>query len=211
MDCLLFDCDGTLVDSERLGNLGLVELFRELGVELDADALVARFRGWQLDNMLETISREEGVSIPGDFLPRYRQTVLELFERDLRPIEGVHAALSRLPHPKAVVSSGPLPKIVQALRCCDLSHYFGDNLISAYEVGLWKPDPGLYLHAARHMGVPASRCMVVEDSLLGVEAAFGAKMQCFYFNPREEPCELPGVVSFRRMEDLPQLVAQRSQ
>ena len=211
MDCLLFDCDGTLVDSERIGNLGLVVLFRELGVELDADELVARFRGWQLAKMLETISREEGVAIPGDFLPQYRKTVLEMFERDLRPIEGVHSALSRLPHPKAVVSSGPLPKIVQALRCCDLSQYFGENLISPSEVGIWKPDPGLYLHAARHMGVPASRCRVVEDSLLGVEAAVGAKMQCFFFNPREEPCALPGVVSFRRMEDLPRLIAQRSE
>ncbi|MCH2187679.1 haloacid dehalogenase, partial [Myxococcota bacterium] len=63
MDCLLFDCDGTLVDSERLGNLGLVVLFRELGVELDADELVARFRGWQLANMIEIISGEEGVAI----------------------------------------------------------------------------------------------------------------------------------------------------
>ncbi|MAJ60892.1 MAG: haloacid dehalogenase [bacterium TMED88] len=210
MDCLLFDCDGTLVDSERLGNVGLVVLFRELGVELDADELVARFRGWRLIKILEEIGREEGVAIPSDFLPKYRQAVLESFEQNLRPIEGVHSALDRLPHPKAVVSSGPLPKIVQALRCCDLSHYFGENLISAYEVGIWKPDPGLYLHAARHMSVPASRCGVVEDSLLGVEAAVGAEMQCFYFNPGEEACQLPGVMSFRRMVDLPQLVATHS-
>ncbi|MCH2187809.1 HAD-IA family hydrolase, partial [Myxococcota bacterium] len=147
--------------------------------------------------------------IPSDFLPRYRQIVLKSFEENLRPIEGVHTARSRLPHPKAVVSSGPLSKIVQALRCCDLSHYFGQNLISAYEVGIWKPDPGLYLHAARHMGVPASRCVVVEDSLLGVEAALAAEMQCFFFNPREESCAFPGLVSFKRMEDLPKLVAER--
>ena len=193
MDCLLFDCDGTLVDSERIGNLGLVVLFRELGVELDADELVARFRGWQLAKMLETISREEGVAIPGDFLPQYRKTVLEMFERDLRPIEGVHSALSRLPHPKAVVSSGPLPKIVQALRCCDLSHYFGENLISAYEVGIWKPDPGLYLHAARHMGVPASRCRVVEDSLLGVEAAVGARCNASFLTLAKNPARSPAL------------------
>jgi beta-phosphoglucomutase-like phosphatase (HAD superfamily) len=122
--CILFDCDGTLVDSERLCNIALVLKFRELRVELDADELVIRFRGWKLAKILDVLTAEHGVLLPDDFIASYRNLVSELFETDLKPIEGVHSALDDLDFPKAVVSSGPLPKIKQALRVCGLDRYF---------------------------------------------------------------------------------------
>lgn len=115
-DCLLFDCDGTLVDSERLCNIGLVRIFDRLGVVLDADELVNRFRGWKLAEILDALKLENSVVLPDDFVPRYREIVSQLFETELKPTEGVEQALANLPQPKAVVSSGPSHKIRQAFR-----------------------------------------------------------------------------------------------
>lgn len=201
--CLLFDNDGTLVDSERLCNVAMAIKFRELGIDLDADALVIRFRGWKLARILELLTQEHQVSLPTGFVENYRSLVSQLFESDLKPVDGIHAALDQLDHPMAVVSSGPRFKIKQALRACGLEKYFGDNLYSSYEVGIWKPDPGIYLHAARDMGFSVQDCVVIDDGPVGVEAGVGAGIRTLFYNRFDEPCEFPGVVSFGSMADLP--------
>ena len=143
--CLLFDCDGILVDSERLCNIGLVIKFREYNIELDADELVIKFRGWKLATILEALEQEFQLKLPEGFVDSYRAIVTNLFETDLKPIQYVDEALNNLDQPKAVVSSGPVHKIQQALRVCGLTKYFGSNIYSSYEVGIWKPDPGIYI------------------------------------------------------------------
>lgn len=204
--CLLFDCDGTLVDSERLGNVGLVRQFQHLGVTLDADELVNRFRGWKLANVLDALALEHSVTLAEDFVPAYRAVVRQLFEAELKPIKGIHQALTELPQPKAVVSSGPPEKIRQALKVCGLSEFFGDAIYSSYELGIWKPDPGIYAHAGASMGFAPAQCAVVDDSPVGVEAGYRAGMTTFFYNPLNEPCSFPGVIAFDRMVDLPGLI-----
>ncbi|WP_428241790.1 HAD-IA family hydrolase [Gynuella sp.] len=204
--CLLFDCDGTLVDSERLCNLGLVIQFQHLGVTLDVDELVVRYRGWKLDRTLATIAGQYGLTLDDDFIPSYRAVVADLFESELQPIDGIVATLEQLPYPKAVVSSGPPPKIAQSLRLCGLADYFGDNIFSSYELGIWKPDPGIYQAAARAMGHDIAECAVVDDSLVGVEAGYRAGARTFFFNRFDEPCEFDEVVSFDDMTLLPELI-----
>lgn len=207
--CLLFDCDGTLVDSERLGNIGLAIKFGELGVELDADVLVTRFRGWQLAKILEKLCVEHCLVLPDDFVETYRKIVAELFETQLVPIAGIASALEKLPYPKAVVSNGPVHKIKQALRVCGLAQYFEANIYSAYEVGIWKPDPGLYRHAATDMGFAAHDCIVIDDGPVGVEAGFKAGMKTLFYNRFDEPCCFPSVISFRSMSQLPDIILPR--
>ena len=167
--CLLFDCDGTLVDSERLCNVGLVRKFQQLDISLDADELVERFRGWKLARILADLEAEHGVALPTDFVPSYREIISQLFEAELKSVDGVEYALANLPQPKAVVSSGPQHKIRQALQICGLSKYFGVNLYSSYDVGIWKPEPGIYTEAAAGMGFDPRECAVIEDGLVGVE------------------------------------------
>lgn len=207
--CLLFDCDGTLVDSERLGNVGLVIKFKELGVELDADVLVTQFRGWQLAKILEKLCAEHGVVLPDDFVDTYRKIVAELFETQLVPIAGILSTLEKLPYPKAVVSNGPVHKIKQALRVCNLSQYFGANIYSAYEVGIWKPDPGLYQYAATDMGFAAHECIVIDDGPVGVEAGIKAGMKTLFYNRFDEPCYSPSVLSFDSMSQLPDIISSQ--
>ncbi|MFA0813593.1 HAD-IA family hydrolase [Microbulbifer epialgicus] len=204
--CLLFDNDGTLVDSEYLCNVGLVLMFRRYGVELDADELVIRFRGWKLASLLSILEQENQLKISQKFVKEYRKIVSELFDKELKPVEGVIDTLEALEGPKAVVSSGPMHKIKQALDVCGLTKYFGDNLFSSYDVGIWKPDPGIYLHAAKKMGYLPENCIVIDDGPVGVKAGFEAGMKTYFFNRFNEECDAEGVISFRAMVDLPKLV-----
>lgn len=203
--CILFDCDGTLVDSERLCNLALVQQFRSFGVNLDVEQLVIRFRGWKLAALLKELETEYALRLPDNFVPSYKKAVADLFEAELKPIEAIHPALDKLAHAKAVVSSGPVPKIRQALRICELSHYFGDNIYSSYDVGIWKPDPGIYLHAAKHMGYAVDECAVVDDGPVGVEAGCLAGIRTFFYNRFNEHCKFSEAISFQSMQDLPGL------
>jgi HAD superfamily hydrolase (TIGR01509 family) len=204
--CLLFDCDGTLVDSEWLCNLGLVIQFKQLGVSLDVDELVLRFRGWKLARILEVLSMENHLVLNDDFIPAYRAVIERLFVTDLKPINGVLEMLRNTPQIKAVVSSGPLNKMRQALDICGLSSYFGPHLYSSYEVGVWKPDPGIYQFAAQDMGFAVADCIVVEDGLLGVEAGVKAGVQTYFYNCLNETCPFEGVIHFNSMQALPELI-----
>jgi len=204
--CLLFDCDGTLVDSERLSSIGLVQKFTELGVHLDADELVFKFRGWKLALILENLATEHSIELPKDFVPSYRNIVAELFETELTPIEGIEYALKNIPYPKAVVSSGPMKKIQQALRVTELSKYFQNNLYSSYDIGIWKPNPEVFKYAARDMGFSEDQCAVIDDGPVGVEAGCGAGMKTYFYNRFNESCDFPSVVSFNSMRELPRIV-----
>ncbi|WP_444901644.1 HAD-IA family hydrolase [Microbulbifer sp. SSSA007] len=204
--CFLFDNDGTLVDSEYLCNIGLAKMFHRYAIKLDPEELVIRFRGWKLASILVILERENEVTLPDNFVDEYRSVVSDLFDRELKPVNGVINALEALNGPKAVVSSGPLSKIKHALKLCGLSHYFGDNLYSSYDVGIWKPDPGIYLHAAKEMGYTAEQCVVVDDGPVGVEAGSKAGMSTFFYNRYNEKCDIDGVISFTTMNSLPALI-----
>jgi len=110
--------------------------------------------------------------------------------------------------PKCIASSGPPLKIRQALQVSDLAPYFGDNLFSSYEVGSWKPEPGLFQYAANAMGFMPSQCVVIEDSEVGLEAAAAAGMKAFLYvrNGESSPNRVGNEMSFDDMFQLPQLL-----
>ncbi|MCR8923378.1 HAD-IA family hydrolase [Dasania sp. GY-MA-18] len=181
--CIIFDCDGTLVDSEYLCNLGLEIKLRDYGVESSAIDLMKRFRGGKLATILEAIESEHQIKLKEDFVSSYRSLVDELFEKDLKPCEGVNTALTEIELPKCVASSGPLEKINKALSISGLSKYFNGKIFSSYVVGSWKPDPGIFLHAAKEMGFQPKECAVVEDSQAGISAAKSAGMRPILYDP----------------------------
>lgn len=205
---LIFDCDGTLVDSELLCHQGLAHELTALGVYEDASLMVHRFRGWKLAAIFEQIELKHNVKLPSNFEPIYRKTVAELFGSELKPIAGTHEALSRLPRAKCVASSGPMHKIVQALEVTNLRHFFGNHLFSAYDIGSWKPEPGLFLHAADQMGFAPDDCIVIEDSLVGIQAARAAGMRAIFFNPHQiHSPTLDRVAQIQEMSQLAQLLS----
>ena len=139
-----------------------------------------------------------------------RSATAVAFEADLSAIEGIHAALAAITIPVCVVSNGPMSKLTHTLGLTKLFDRFEGRIFSAYDVGCWKPDPGLFLHAARMMGVDPSRCVVVEDSLSGVRGAKAAGMRVLGFAGGDARAELElraeGACVFHRMNELPALL-----
>ena len=204
IQCLIFDLDGTLVDSEGLCNQAFLDLLPALGDSVHS--LVQRYRGVKMANILADLERRLQTTLPADFESRYRQHVSTLFAAHLKPMPGVFQMLSALPHRYCIASSGPMPKIRQSLQVSGLARYFDENVFSSYEVKSWKPDPGLFLHAAGTMGVPPEHCVVVEDSDVGIAAGVAAGMRTLRYAPAPVSGAPPADGSFSDMLALTRLL-----
>jgi beta-phosphoglucomutase-like phosphatase (HAD superfamily) len=123
-------------------------------------------------------------------------------------MSGVLDMLEATNFPKCIASSGPPLKIRQSLRISGLAPYFGDSLFSSYEVGSWKPEPGLFQYAANAMGFLPSQCVVVEDSEVGIQAAAAAGMKAFHYLRNGEISSCRDGVPFDDMSQLPKLLYQ---
>jgi HAD superfamily hydrolase (TIGR01509 family) len=203
-EAIIFDSDGTLVDSETLGNQVIVEYVAEFGLTIPVAEAVALFRGRKMADTLALIEQRLGHALPDGFLPELRRRMAVAFEARLQPMPGVEALLRNLSIPYCVASNGPYEKMEVSLRATGLLPYFQGRIFSAYEVGSWKPEPELFLHAARVLGVAPERCAVVEDSLPGVHAGKAAGMTVFGYAPSGDGDLLAeaGAHPFPHMADL---------
>jgi HAD superfamily hydrolase (TIGR01509 family) len=131
-----------------------------------------------------------------------------VFRGRLKPIDGaaeiVRAVSSRVP--VAVASSAMKDKIVLSLSITGLEPFFSGRIYSSYDVGIWKPEPGLFLHVAQDLGVPPERCAVIEDSTPGVTAGIAAGM--YVFALETDGVELPAIAGVHRAPSLA-LIADR--
>jgi HAD superfamily hydrolase (TIGR01509 family) len=134
-----------------------------------------------LADTLSLIEAALGRSIPDDLGQRYGRLLLERLRYALKPIAGVKAAIAAVPYPRCVASSSSLERIRLSLEATGLASLFGANIFSATQVVYGKPAPDLYLFASRRMGIAPERCLVVEDSALGVTAARAAGMKVIGF------------------------------
>jgi HAD superfamily hydrolase (TIGR01509 family) len=145
------------------------------------DFAVKEFSGKSLHSIFEFIEKRIEKNLPADFEKEFRKKTYEAFRNEIQPIEGVHELLDRLTVPFCVASSGPIKKIKLNLTTTKLIHKFNDNIISSFEIGSWKPEPGIFLHAAEKMGCRPSECVVIEDSVYGVEAAKAGGFDVFAY------------------------------
>jgi len=186
----IFDCDGTLVDSEEPGLEVLHALALEEGLSLSLAEARQRFRGVRMADCVAWIAaRRPGRSagFEAEFTARVRRQTERRFRQGLQPMPGAPELLATLRaqgQPMAVATNGPREKVELSLGLTGLRDPFGPHVYCAYEVGSFKPEPGLFLHAARALGVAPQHCAVVEDSLPGLQAALAAGMQPFSLHPR---------------------------
>lgn len=200
---VIFDCDGTLVDSETLSAEVFSELLGGLGHAADPVEILQSFRGRQLAKCLLDLEARHG-ALPADFAERFRARTAEVYRDRLQEIAGAAALLGAIAQPVCVASNAPRAKIELCLDAAGLARFFTGRIFSAYEVGAWKPEPGLFLHAATAMGAAPQRCLVVEDSAPGVAAGLAAGMRVVALLHEPAPAWLPaGVPGIRALSELP--------
>ncbi|PLW78434.1 HAD-IA family hydrolase [Cohaesibacter celericrescens] len=182
VECLIFDLDGTLVDSEILSQQAYCDTVPDL--DWDVHHLMTHFRGHQFSRIVHALEEHVGRKLPEDYEALYRARVAELFETQLKAYPHVTEAILGIKLPKCIASSGPLKKMRHSLGLTGLAQYFEPHLFSAYEISSWKPDPDLFLHAAKAMGFEPQACLVIEDSAVGIQAAQAADMQFLLHCPK---------------------------
>jgi HAD superfamily hydrolase (TIGR01509 family) len=173
---VIFDCDGVLIDSEVLANRANVEFLSRLGVSLTLEAYMQQFVGLSRREELEVLARNYGVVFPDDYevaLSQYKRT---LFERELQAIAGVEDLLQQLPLPKAVASGSSLERLEHTLKLTGLWPAFAPHIYSTALVAKGKPAPDIFLYTAEKLSVAPECCLVIEDSVPGVQAAVAAGM-----------------------------------
>ena len=212
---IIFDCDGVLVDSEPLSMRIDVAIMTENGVAMTEAEAHARFVGKTFAAMIEEVTREHGVSFPNDASTQKDLRLLALYERELKAVSGVEDALRGMGLRRySVASNSPAARVAAALRITGLTRYFGDRITTFEHVARPKPEPDVFIEAARRAGVRPDRCIVVEDSVTGVTAASRAGCRVLGFtgtNPHPEHHALKlldagAALAFSRMAALPGMV-----
>jgi HAD superfamily hydrolase (TIGR01509 family) len=213
VELVIFDCDGVLVDSERLSVRVESAYLTELGWPLGEAEVVERFMGRSDAFMWSAIEARLGPGLPAGWKDELARRYLAAFEADLAPVPGVVQALERITAAgtaTCVASSGTPAKLRYTLGRTGLDRFFDGRVFSGTEVADGKPAPDLFLHAAARLGVDPAACAVVEDSAVGVQAARAAGMRALAYTGGLTPAERlagPGTVLFADMRELPELVA----
>ncbi|HEX4805661.1 MAG TPA: HAD family phosphatase [Conexibacter sp.] len=179
---VVFDCDGVLVDSERLAARILAALLTELGLPTTEQDVDRDFKGRSWEHGLTVIgARRGGAPVWPELRERYRAALFAAFDAELTPVPGVPEALDALDAagvPRCVASSGDHERIRRGLGAAGLLDRFPDAAIfSVDDVARGKPAPDLFLHAAQAMGFEPASTAVVEDSPAGVQAGAAAGMR----------------------------------
>ena len=219
MDCrrtglglVIFDCDGVLVDSEPVSNRVVAAELSALGWKMTADEANSEFLGMTLNDMLPVIERRLGRPVPSGWRGDLMQRLVEAMALQAEPVAGALDALegvSALGLPWRVASNSSHAEMRAKFARLGLLSAVAGRMHSHEDVRRGKPAPDLFFAAAAAEGVPASACIVIEDSPPGVRAAAAAGMDCLGYAPHSDGAALRagGAVPFHSMFDVPGLVA----
>jgi HAD superfamily hydrolase (TIGR01509 family) len=184
---VIFDCDGTLVDSEQISGEALAQALSEQGLPTSAEQAERDYQGLLLSEIDRRAAERLGRALPEGWIERFERDRAARFERELQPVEGAFEVVSAIAGSGVAVcvaSQGKLEKTRLSLELTGLRELFAEEqLFSAWTVRRGKPHPDLFLHAARSLGFRPGECVVVEDSPSGVQAALTAQMRAVGFAP----------------------------
>ena len=180
-ELVIFDCDGVLVDSERIANeVFATVLNEECGFSLSLDDMFQTFVGCSSSQCMEIIEEMLGIAPPPNLEQRYKEEINKALSTSVTAVAGIEKALSDISIPFCVASGGSHEKMQTTLGKTNLLQHFEGKLHSTSDVDRGKPHPDIYLHAAGKMGVfDSSKCLVIEDSPLGVRGGVSAGMAVF--------------------------------
>jgi HAD superfamily hydrolase (TIGR01509 family) len=196
---IIFDCDGVLVDSETLSAAVLKTMMAEIGFPITDEIFRADFLGRSFANASARAEQRFGRAFPKGIQLRYRDRLLAEMRKSLKPMDGVKQLLDALTAPYALATSSSPQRLATSMEVAGLSPYFEGKCSTASEVANGKPAPDLFLLAARRLNAAPENCLVIEDSMMGVEAAMRANMVVWRFTGGshmrpEDVAETPGNV-----------------
>ena len=179
-ELIIFDCDGTLVDSEVLNNQATLDVLSSLGVEgYTLDHAFHHWMGTTYSSIALTVQMERNVVLPEDFVRRCIARVAELQQVDLRAVMNAADLVDGLTgrYASCVASNGERTNVINSIHLTGLNEFFPEERIfTKIQVKNPKPAPDLFLFAAEKMGVVPEACLVIEDSEAGVTAGVAAGM-----------------------------------
>jgi HAD superfamily hydrolase (TIGR01509 family) len=210
-DLVILDNDGVLVDSEPISNRLLAGYLTELGHPTSYEDSIRDYMGSAMHRIHDLVKERTGQRLPEDFDDVFHGRVFAAFERELEPVVGAVGVLEKLAAdgvPYCVASSGSHERIRVGHRKTGLDRWFDEERIfSSQDVGRGKPAPDLFLYAAERMGVAPGKCVVVEDSPLGVQAGVAAGMDVYGFTAMTPAERLAGATQlFSEMGELADLL-----
>jgi len=208
-DLVIFDCDGVVVDSERIVHEVFGDFIRSLGADLDSPRMNELFLGRRLVDCLAIVEGITGRPAAPDALERYKAERDRVLREQVQPVEGVRAVIEGLAVPYCIASSGDHAKMRTTLGATGLLPLFEGRLTSGTEVVNGKPAPDVFLLAAERMGAAPARTAVIEDSVNGVLAGHAAGMTVFGFAglvPAKDLAAAGAASTFTHMRDLPALL-----
>lgn len=209
IELVIFDCDGVLVDSERLALRVESAALARLGWPLTETEVAERFLGRSDSYVHAEIEARIGRPIPDEWTQELAEAYRAAYDAELTAVDGIVEALDAIHLPTCIASSGTHGKMRRTLGLTGLYDRFEGRIYSATEVAHGKPEPDLFLHAAAQMGVEPARCVVVEDSPYGVQAARAAGMRSLGYAGGVTPAEWlagPETIVFTDMRKLPNLI-----
>lgn len=210
LELAIFDCDGVLVDSERISNDVLARMLTDLGLPTTRADSMRLYMGRTVADCAAAIGEQLGRPLPRGFMDDFVTARMAALERDVAPIDGVEDALTALASrgvELCVASSNARAVTARLLGAAGLARHFGDRVFSAAEdVARSKPHPDVFLHAARVLGRAARACAVVEDSPRGAAAGVAAGMRTLGF-ARDVPADALRAVGAHPFADMRQIAS----
>jgi HAD superfamily hydrolase (TIGR01509 family) len=216
-DLIIFDCDGVLVDSEIIAAQVESRLLTEAGYPISVEEMGERFAGMTWKNILLQVESEASIPLSASLLDKSEKLLDMRLERDVKIIEGVKFALSRLTTPRCICSNSSSHRLDMMLTKVGLKPYFAPHIYSAKDLGAnrVKPKPDIFLHGAAQFGVSPDRVVVVEDSVHGIHGARAAGMRVIGFtgashtypSHADRLTDAGAETVISRMQDLPAVIA----
>ena len=209
-ELVIFDCDGVVVDSERISHDVFGAFMRSLGAKLSDAEMHERFLGRRLAECLAVVEELTGRGVPPAALERYIAERDRVLREQVVPVDGVREVLEALEIRYCLASSGGHDKMSITLAATNLLPFFEGRIFSANDVARGKPAPDIFLLAAERMGAAPSRTVVVEDSVNGVHAGRAAGMTVLGFaglTPVAKLVEAGAAATFGHMRELPALLS----
>ena len=216
-DLTIFDCDGVLVDSEIIAAQVESRLLTEAGYPISVEEMGERFAGMTWKNILLSIEKEVDIPLSASLIDKSEQLLDQKLAREVKAIEGVQYALSRISGPRCICSNSSLQRLDMMLTKVGLKEIFAPHIYSAKDLGAdrVKPKPDIFLHGAAQFGVSPDRVVVVEDSVHGIHGARAAGMRVIgftgashtYSSHADRLTDAGAETVISRMQDLPAVIA----